>query len=99
MNHHDDIDTMAGAIVARHQAQLGLPLSEAAAPAPAFDEPVYRAALRACTALGFSPADALCVAAAWRRQVLRLGRFDAADWPSAAIDFELPAIGPVRGVA
>ena len=90
-SHQDDINGMANAIVARHRPLLGLPDIDEAPPLPAFDEPVHLAALQACTALGFSGIDALCVAAAWRRQVHRLGRFDPTHWPAEPDDFELPA--------
>ncbi|MDE2147317.1 MAG: thiamine phosphate synthase, partial [Burkholderiales bacterium] len=78
------LDAMARAIVQAHTARLGLPAAEGAAP-PAADaagaDPVQRAALQAAHALGFSAADASCVAEAWARQTQRTGVFSAADWP------------------
>ncbi|MDE2565960.1 MAG: thiamine phosphate synthase [Burkholderiales bacterium] len=85
---------MARAIVQAHTARLGLPAAEAAGP-PAADaaragaDPVQRAALQAAHALGFSAADASCVAEAWARQTQRTGVFSAADWPCEPADFGL----------
>ena len=89
----DPIDTMAQAIVAAHRQALALPLADATPPLCEHDEPVYRAALQAATALGFVAADATCVAHAWRRQARRAGRFDAAHWPAEPADFGI-ASGP-----
>ncbi|WP_404302948.1 thiamine phosphate synthase [Alicycliphilus denitrificans] len=58
-------------------------------PAPALDEPVYRAALAACSALGFIAQDADCLARAWAAQTRRLGAFDATHWPGDPQDFGL----------
>jgi thiamine-phosphate pyrophosphorylase len=58
-------------------------------PAAASDEPVYRAALAACSALGFIAHDADCLARAWAAQTRRLGSFDAARWPDEPADFGL----------
>ena len=59
------------------------------APVPASDDPVYRAALAACSALGFIAHDADCLARAWSARTRRLGRFDAAQWPDEPQDFGL----------
>ena len=40
--------------------------------------------------LGFGPTDAALVRRAWLHQSQRLGGFDAARWPTDAIDFGLP---------
>lgn len=82
---------MAGAITKAHQATLALPVNSAAKPEFTLIDPVYRAAKTACLALGFIPIDAECVAQAWQRQYLRLGAFDAAQWPVEPDDFGLPA--------
>ncbi len=58
-------------------------------PAPASNEPVYRAALAACSALGFIAQDADCLARAWAAQTERLGLFDATRWPDEPADFGL----------
>lgn len=50
---------------------------------------VCNAALLACHALNFAPADAECVAQAWRSQFTRLGVFDPSQWPTTARDFGL----------
>ena len=51
---------------------------------------LYDAVLLACHALDFNEADARRVAAAWRAQYIRVGKFDAAQWPDQAQDFGLP---------
>ncbi|WCM90339.1 thiamine phosphate synthase [Acidovorax sp. NCPPB 3576] len=59
------------------------------APVPLSGGPVYRAALEACSALGFIASDAECLARAWQAQTDRSGGFDAAQWPDAPEDFGL----------
>lgn len=83
-----DIDTLAGQILQHHTATFA-PCS--AQPAPASDEPdpVYRAALQACSTLGFIAPDAQCLARAWQAQTRRTGGFDAAHWPDTPQDFGL----------
>ena len=65
-------------------------------PTPQQDDPAYRAALAAASQLGFIAADAHSIAQAWGAQSRRQGRFDPAQWPSAAPDFglHLRASGP-----
>ncbi|APW38511.1 thiamine phosphate synthase [Rhodoferax koreense] len=53
------------------------------------EDPVYRAAQQACTALGFIAIDAECLARAWQAQTHRIGRFEAARWPDTPVDFGL----------
>ncbi|QXL85521.1 thiamine phosphate synthase [Comamonas sp. NLF-1-9] len=81
---------MQQAIVDQHRARLA---GFAAQPLPAGQSQgaVYRAALAACSALGFIAADALVLARAWQAQTDRLGQFDAAHWPDAPQDFGLQA--------
>lgn len=79
---------MAQAILQRHAATYA-DFPAQPAPAAAVDEPVYRAALAACSALGFIAHDADCLARAWAAQTRRLGRFDAARWPDEPADFGL----------
>lgn len=82
------VEAMAQAIVAAHRHTLALPLAPGAvAPAPASDDPVFVAALRAAHALGFIDADALCVARAWAHRARRTGQLDAAHWPDEPADF------------
>ena len=56
-------------------------------PAPTTNDPVYVAALHACSQLGFIAHDAECLARAWLAQSTRTGQFDAALWPSDPRDF------------
>ena len=58
-------------------------------PAPTTNDPVYVAALHACSELGFIAHDAECLARAWLAQSTRTGQFDAALWPSDPRDFGL----------
>jgi thiamine-phosphate pyrophosphorylase len=83
------VDALAQSIVDAHRATVGLPLSDRSATQYSGDGAVYRAAKQACRALGFIDADAECVARAWSAQTLRTGGFNAADWPSSPIDFNL----------
>jgi len=72
-----------------------------AQPTPLFtqEDAVYRAALVACSQLGFIAHDAECLARAWAAQTKRLGTFDAAHWPDEAQDFGLQARPHVRPFA
>ena len=58
-------------------------------PAPTSNDPVYLAALHACSQLGFIAHDAECLARAWLAQSTRTGHFDTALWPSDPRDFGL----------
>jgi len=62
-----------------------------AQPIPLFthDDAVYRAALTACSQLGFIAPDAECLARAWSAQTRRQGIFDASHWPDTPEDFGL----------
>ena len=82
------MNPMVQAIVQAHAPRLtGFP----AQPTPSSHEadPVFQAALAACSALGFIATDALCLAHAWQAQTARHGVFDASHWPDAAEDFGL----------
>lgn len=85
---HSEIDRMAQDIVHHHAAIFA---GFAPQPMPDCDtqEPVYRAALQACSTLGFVAADALCLARAWQARTQRTGQFSAADWPDDPRDFGL----------
>ncbi len=75
------------ALRALHFLRLGdaVPLTEG----PSDASRLYDAALLACHALDFGDADAQRVAAAWRAQYIREGKFDPAKWPEQAQDFGL----------
>ena len=62
------------------------------APAPTSDDAAYRAALAACSELGFIAHDAECVAQAWKAQTARTGQFDAAAWPVEPADFGMQPV-------
>ena len=80
----------AQAITAAHGARFA-DFPAQPAPAPTSDDPVYRAALAACSQLGFIGIDAECLAQAWMRQSQRLGAFDATLWPCNPRDFGVQA--------
>ena len=89
---------MADAIVQQHSAHFGARLHGDAnsvelvpqpTPAATRNEPVYLAALQACSRLGFIAVDAECLAQAWQHQTERTGQFDAAHWPDDPQDFGL----------
>lgn len=80
----------AQAITAAHGARFA-DFPAQPAPAPTGDDPVYRAALAACSQLGFIGIDAECLAQAWMRQSQRLGAFDATLWPCNPQDFGVQA--------
>ncbi|MEI7784500.1 MAG: thiamine phosphate synthase [Betaproteobacteria bacterium] len=83
-----DIYSAAQAIVSHHAATLGLPdwrpveMAKTGEPTP-----IESAVRLACQRMGFDDVDAHVLAAAWQRQSLRLGHFDAAAWPSQPQDF------------
>ena len=58
-------------------------------PAPESDAPVYRAALAACSTLGFIAHDAQVLAHAWQARWERTGSSAPELWPSVAQDFRL----------
>ncbi|MCV0440296.1 MAG: thiamine phosphate synthase [Hydrogenophaga sp.] len=90
MNLSSTTEQMARDIVDAHRATLALPVAAGAEPATsASDDPVFTAALQACHALGFIPADALCVARAWATRSRRTGQFDPTAWPDEPADFHI----------
>lgn len=87
-----DIHTLASDIVREHTARFA-PCSPQPTPSDTGDfPPVYRAALQACSALGFIAADAQCLAGAWQTRFERTGQVDAAVWPDVAEDFGLQQV-------
>ena len=84
------IQAMADAITQAHAAAFA-DFPPQPAPAPSQDGPVYRAALQACSALGFIAVDADCLARAWQARTDRTGAFDPLQWPDAPEDFGLQA--------
>lgn len=94
---HASHEAMVQAIVHHHGAAYA-DFPAQPVPAAASDEPVYRAALAACSALGFIARRRL-LARAWAAQTRRLGSFDAARWPDEPADFGLqprPTPNPSR---
>ncbi|WP_027014876.1 thiamine phosphate synthase [Comamonas composti] len=86
----DNIQAMAQALVDTHEAAFRSPdLPAQPRPAALSQEPVYLAALEACSRLGFIAIDAQTLAQAWLAQSQRLGSFDARLWPCDARDFGL----------
>lgn len=81
------LNAQAQAIIAAHQATLGLPIETPATPLFSSEAPVYRAAKQACLALGFIEIDAECLAHAWQAMSVRTGQFEPAVWPDHPADF------------
>ena len=91
------ISGMVDAIIAAHTSTFapeGSRLPAQPTPAATSQDPVYLAALQACSALGFIAIDAQCLAQAWQNQSQRTGLFDAAHWPDAPQDFGLAGADP-----
>ncbi len=84
------IQQMADAITQAHAAAFA-DFPPQPAPAPEHAGSVYRAALQACSALGFIAVDADCLARAWQARTDRTGAFDPLRWPDAPEDFGLQA--------
>ncbi|MCW5285515.1 thiamine phosphate synthase [Verminephrobacter eiseniae] len=81
-------DSMAQAIVAQHRAAF-TGFAPAPMPESTAQDPVYLAALQACSALGFIAPDAQCLARAWQARTQRTGSFQAEPWPDDPRDFGL----------
>ncbi|MFN3439629.1 MAG: thiamine phosphate synthase [Acidovorax sp.] len=102
-NTHDtndthDSDAMAQAMVAHHAATFA-GFGAVQAPAPTSHEPVYLAALKACSTLGFIAHDAECLAQAWQAQSLRTGTFESVQWPDQPEDFGLQPVPRAQAFA
>ena len=97
MNEHEQQQRMAQAIVAAHGERFGITEGIAQAQGRAGGEdPVSRAAPAACLHLGFIEIDADVLGRAWQAQTLRIGRFDAAAWPVAPVDFGMGPFPPAQ---
>ena len=83
-----DTTTLAQQIERAHAAKFSA-FAPLPAPAPESDAPVYRAALAACSALGFIAQDAQVLAHAWQARWERTGSSAPELWPSAAQDLGL----------
>ncbi|SFD65868.1 thiamine phosphate synthase [Paracidovorax konjaci] len=83
------IRQMSEAIVQAHAAAFADFPAQPAPPCGGDHGAVYRAALQACSTLGFIAVDAHCLAGAWQARTDRTGRFDATAWPDAPEDFGL----------
>ncbi|WP_313298748.1 thiamine phosphate synthase [Diaphorobacter sp.] len=100
MTSTSSVHAMAQAIVAAPGADFAdFPAQPAPAPAPAHADPVYQAALAACSQLGFIAHDAESVAQAWQKQTTRTGAFDAAHWPDEPADFDMQPMPHVQPFA
>ena len=86
-----DMGAFAQSIVRHHTATFA-PCTPQPVPSSSHTEPVYRAALQACSELGFIAVDAQCLAAAWEARTERTGSAEAAQWPDAPQDFGLQAV-------
>ncbi|GAB3358325.1 MULTISPECIES: thiamine phosphate synthase [Giesbergeria] len=84
----NQIDTLAQDIVRLHSHTFA-PCTPQAVPVSTDPAPIYQAALRACSALGFIATDAQCLARAWQAQTERTGSLDLTHWPDTVEDFGL----------
>ena len=93
-----DTDALVGEILRQHGATFA---SFEAQPVPAGSEtdPVFRAALQACSTLGFIAHDAETLARAWQAQTTRTGGFDARHWPDDPRDFGLQPLPRAQAFA
>jgi thiamine-phosphate pyrophosphorylase len=89
---------MARAILAHHAAVFA-GFSPEPVPEPTRAEPVYQAALQACSALGFIAHDAECLAQAWLARSQRVGAFEPECWPDEPVDFGLQPLPRARSFA
>ena len=89
---------LAHEIVAHHAATFA-GFAPEPVPAPTGQDPVYLAALQACSALGFIAHDAECVARAWQARAARTGSAQPEAWPDAPEDFGLQPVPRARQFA
>jgi len=91
-------DALAADILRQHGAAFA---GFEAQPVPDSSEthPAYRAALQACSALGFIASDAQTLARAWQAQTERTGAFDASHWPDDPRDFGLQSLPRAQAFA
>lgn len=89
----NQIDSLAQEIVHQHSNTFA-PCIPLATPFSTEPSPIYQAALRACSALGFIATDAQCLARAWQVQTERTGSFDLTHWPDTPEDFGLHTPSP-----
>ncbi|MBX3631726.1 MAG: thiamine phosphate synthase [Simplicispira sp.] len=85
---NDSTAALTHAIERAHAARFS-GLAPQPAPEPESDAPVYRAALAACSALGFIAPDAQVLAHAWQARCERTGDSAPTLWPTAPQDFGL----------
>lgn len=88
MRRMTEFDTLAHDIQAAHAASFA-GFEPQPVPAVEHDAPVYRAALQACSALGFIAHDAQVLARAWQARYGRTGSTAPELWPNAPQDFGL----------
>ena len=93
-----DTGAMAQAILAHHAATFAS-FDAAPAPEPTRQEPVYLAALQACSTLGFVMHDAQCLAQAWLARSQRTGAFEPEHWPDEPADFGLQPLPRLHAFA
>ena len=87
---HDTHHTtaLANAILSHHAATFA-GFAPEPVPTPTSQDPVYFAALQACSQLGFIAHDAECLARAWQARALRTGSAQPEQWPDEPQDFGL----------
>ena len=83
-----DTTALAKAILSRNAATFA-GFAPEPVPTPTSQDPVYLAALQACSQLGFIAHDAECLARAWQARALRTGSAQPEQWPDEPQDFGL----------
>ena len=93
-----DTATLAQDIIAHHAATFA-GFGPEPVPGATRDDPVYLAALHACSALGFIAHDAECVAKAWQARAARTGSAQPGLWPDEPEDFGLQPLPRAQAFA
>ena len=83
-----NISALAENIVRKH-APTFAPYTPQPLPDSTETAPIYRAALQACSELGFIAIDADCLARAWQARFEHTGDANIARWPQTAAYFGL----------
>ena len=93
-----NISALAESIVRKH-APTFTPYTPQPVPGSTETAPIYRAALQACSELGFIAIDADCLARAWQTRFEHTGDANIARWPQTAAYFGLHPTPPEQAFA
>ena len=93
-----NVSALAEKIVRQHGPTFA-PFTPQPVPESTETAPVYRAALQACSELGFIAIDADCLARAWQARFEHTGDANIARWPQTAAYFGLQPTPPEQAFA